>query len=85
MTATSENLNIILAGRTVRIALERWGTAASEAWIILPALSTVSSRSEWNDFAKNQQRCSIDRLIGLASATVIDRQSPITTKHFKQP
>ena len=53
MTATSENLNINLAGRTVRIALERWGSEASEAWLLLPALSTVSSRSEWNDFAKN--------------------------------
>ena len=47
----TENLNIKLAGKTVRLVLERRGAETDEAWLLLPALSTVSSRSEWDRFA----------------------------------
>ena len=46
--AKTDYLIINLAGRSVRLALELWGDEAVETWLLLPALSTVSSRSEWH-------------------------------------
>ena len=46
-----EHLDITLSGKTVRLALERHGPNNAELWLLLPALSTVSSRSEWRPFA----------------------------------
>ena len=51
--AKTDYLIINLAGRSVRLALELWGDEAVETWLLLPALSTVSSRSEWHRFAKS--------------------------------
>ena len=51
--AKTDYLIINLAGRSVRLALELWGDEAVETWLLLPALSTVSSRSEWHLFAKS--------------------------------
>ena len=49
----TEELEISLAGKKVRLALEKYGPEADEIWLLLPALSTVSSKSEWNTFAEN--------------------------------
>ena len=51
--AKTDYLTINLAGRSVRLALELWGEEAADTWLLLPALSTVSSRSEWHRFAKS--------------------------------
>ena len=48
---TQENLEIELAGRPLRLVLERRGPKDAPLWLLLPALSTISSRSEWRDFA----------------------------------
>ena len=46
-----ETLQVDLAGRQLRLVLERRGQAAAPLWLLLPALSTVSSRGEWKAFA----------------------------------
>ena len=46
-----ETLQVDLAGRQLRLVLERRGPAAAPLWLLLPALSTVSSRGEWKAFA----------------------------------
>ena len=48
---TLETLQVDLAGRQLRLVLERRGPAAAPLWLLLPALSTVSSRGEWKAFA----------------------------------
>ena len=48
---TPESLTLELAGRDVRLVLERRGPNGAPLWLLLPALSTISSRSEWRDFA----------------------------------
>ena len=48
---TIETLQVDLAGRQLRLVLERRGPAAAPLWLLLPALSTVSSRGEWKAFA----------------------------------
>ena len=48
---TSETLEIRLSGHSVRLVLETSGPKDAERWLLLPALSTVSSRSEWRSFA----------------------------------
>ncbi len=48
---TIETLQVALAGRQLRLVLERRGPAAAPLWLLLPALSTVSSRGEWKAFA----------------------------------
>ena len=53
-----ENLQVNLNGRDVRVTLERRGPENGELWLLLPALSTVSSRGEWHDFADAMdERC----------------------------
>ena len=51
--AKTDYLTVNLAGKSVRLALELWGNVAAETWLLLPALSTVSSRCEWHQFAKS--------------------------------
>jgi len=41
-----------LNGRRRRITLERRGPWPAPLWLLLPALSTVSSRSEWQPLAE---------------------------------
>ncbi len=48
---TSETLEIRLSGHSVRLVLETSGPKDAELWLLLPALSTVSSRGEWRTFA----------------------------------
>ncbi len=48
---TVESLPVDLAGRQVQLALERRGTQGAPLWLLLPALSTVSSRGEWRALA----------------------------------
>lgn len=48
---TSERIEIKLSGQPVRLLLETKGPRDAELWLLLPALSTVSSRSEWHTFA----------------------------------
>jgi len=48
---TLETLQVDLAGRQLRLVLERRGPAEAPLWLLLPALSTVSSRGEWKAFA----------------------------------
>lgn len=52
----AEELEISLAGKKVRLALERRGSEPNEIWLLLPALSTVSSQSEWDTLADNIDR-----------------------------
>ena len=55
-----ENLQVNLNGRDVRVTLERRGPENGELWLLLPALSTVSSRGEWHDFADAMdERCQL--------------------------
>lgn len=49
---TLETLQVDLAGRQLRLVLERRGPAAAPLWLLLPALSTVSSRGEWKALAE---------------------------------
>ena len=46
-----ENLRLNLNGREIRITLEQRGPSNGALWLLLPALSTVSTRAEWHDFA----------------------------------
>lgn len=50
-----ETLFLDLAGRRLRVVIERRGPADAPAWLLLPALSTVSSRSEWQPLAEAVQ------------------------------
>ena len=55
-----ENIQIKLNDRDVRITLERRGCENGELWLLLPALSTVSSRGEWHAFADAMdKRCQL--------------------------
>ena len=55
-----ENLHVNLNGRDVRVTLERRGPENGDLWLLLPALSTVSSRGEWHDFADAMgKRCQL--------------------------
>lgn len=42
-----ETLDLQLGGRRLKIVTERRGPKGAPVWLLLPALSTVSSRSEW--------------------------------------
>ncbi len=42
-----ETLSLDLGGRRLEIVTERRGPQGAPVWLLLPALSTVSSRSEW--------------------------------------
>ncbi|NQV09738.1 MAG: alpha/beta hydrolase [Cyanobacteria bacterium] len=48
---TVERLQLDLAGHQLGIGLERSGPRTAPLWLLLPALSTVSSRSEWKPLA----------------------------------
>ena len=39
------------ANREIRLIIERLGPDDGPLYLLLPALSTISSRSEWKDFA----------------------------------
>jgi len=55
-----ENLHVNLNGRDVRVTLERRGPENGDLWLLLPALSTVSSRGEWHDFADSMgEQCQL--------------------------
>ena len=54
--STIEYLNVELAGRMVRLVLEKRGSQSDQIWLLLPALSTVSSRSEWNTLVHNMEQ-----------------------------
>jgi pimeloyl-ACP methyl ester carboxylesterase len=47
----AETLSLDLGGRRLQVVLERRGPATAPTWLLLPALSTVSSRSEWRPLA----------------------------------
>ncbi|QPN65615.1 alpha/beta fold hydrolase [Synechococcus sp. CBW1006] len=49
---TVERLQLDLAGHRLGIMLERSGPRTAPLWLLLPALSTVSSRSEWKPLAE---------------------------------
>ena len=49
---TLETLQVDLAGRQLRLVVERSGPATAPLWLLLPALSTVSSRGEWKPLAE---------------------------------
>lgn len=49
---TLETLQVDLAGRQLRLVLERRGPQGAPLWLLLPALSTVSSRGEWQALAE---------------------------------
>ena len=51
--SSSEYLHITLAGKEVRLTIEKLGSNTKEIWLLLPALSTVSSRSEWYPLAES--------------------------------
>ena len=51
-----ETLEITLAGQPIRIVLEKRGMQHKQIWLLLPALSTVSSRSEWYVFTEHLSR-----------------------------
>jgi pimeloyl-ACP methyl ester carboxylesterase len=48
---TVERLQLDLAGNRLGIVLERSGPGTAPLWLLLPALSTVSSRGEWKPLA----------------------------------
>ena len=50
---TVDGLKLVSAGREIQIVIERRGPASAPMWLLLPALSTVSSRSEWKAFAES--------------------------------
>ena len=55
-----ENVQIHLNDRDVRVTLERRGPENGDLWLLLPALSTVSTRGEWHDFADAMdERCQL--------------------------
>ena len=55
-----ETLTVALNGRRLRITLERRGPWGAPLWLLLPALSTVSSRSEWQPLAEAvEDRCQL--------------------------
>ena len=47
----AETLSLDLGGRRLQVVLERRGPAGAPTWLLLPALSTVSSRREWQPLA----------------------------------
>jgi pimeloyl-ACP methyl ester carboxylesterase len=47
----AETLSLDLGGRRLQVVLERRGPTGAPTWLLLPALSTVSSRSEWRPLA----------------------------------
>ena len=49
---TVERLELDLAGHRLWIVMERSGPRSAPLWLLLPALSTVSSRSEWKPLAE---------------------------------
>ena len=51
--SSSEYLYITLASKEVRLTIEKLGNNTKEIWLLLPALSTVSSRSEWYPLAES--------------------------------
>ena len=56
----AENLQVNLNGRDVRVTIERCGPEKGDLWLLLPALSTVSSRGEWQAFADAMdERCQL--------------------------
>ena len=48
---TVKVVKLLSAGRELRIVIEQRGSDVAPMWLLLPALSTVSSRSEWQEFA----------------------------------
>jgi len=46
-----ERLQLDLGGHQLGVALERSGPRSAPLWLLLPALSTVSSRGEWKPLA----------------------------------
>lgn len=52
LEGTLETLQMDLAGRQLRLVLERRGPQGAPLWLLLPALSTVSSRGEWTALAE---------------------------------
>ncbi|MCS5700806.1 alpha/beta hydrolase [Cyanobium sp. FGCU-52] len=59
-----ERLQLDRAGHQLGIVLERSGPRSAPLWLLLPALSTVSSRSEWKSLAdavgEQRQLVSVD-------------------------
>lgn len=49
---TAERLQLDLGGHRLGVILERSGPRSAPLWLLLPALSTVSSRGEWKPMAK---------------------------------
>jgi pimeloyl-ACP methyl ester carboxylesterase len=49
---TAERLQLALGGHRLGVILERSGPRSAPLWLLLPALSTVSSRGEWKPLAK---------------------------------
>jgi pimeloyl-ACP methyl ester carboxylesterase len=49
---TAERLQLDLAGHRLGVVLERSGPRSAPLWLLLPALSTVSSRGEWKPLAE---------------------------------
>jgi pimeloyl-ACP methyl ester carboxylesterase len=49
---TAERLQLDLGGHRLGVILERSGPRSAPLWLLLPALSTVSSRGEWKPLAK---------------------------------
>jgi pimeloyl-ACP methyl ester carboxylesterase len=49
---TAERLQLDLAGHRLGVVLERSGPRSAPLWLLLPALSTVSSRGEWTALAE---------------------------------
>ena len=47
---TLEQVQLSLANRDIQLIVETIGSENAPLWLLLPALSTVSSRSEWKDF-----------------------------------
>jgi pimeloyl-ACP methyl ester carboxylesterase len=52
LEGTLETLQMDLAGRQLRLVLESRGPQGAPLWLLLPALSTVSSRGEWTALAE---------------------------------
>lgn len=49
---TAERLQLDLGGHRLGVILERSGPRSAPLWLLLPALSTVSSRGEWKPMAQ---------------------------------
>ena len=83
-----ETLTVELNGRRRRITLERRGPWGAPLWLLLPALSTVSSRSEWQPLAEvvgdRRQLLSFDGTAAPAAAAGSPPSGPLCQRSLRE-